>query len=76
MTSKKLSELVSGEKGIIREILRYKNENECMGIYPDMNIEVLTTDAVKGPCIIKSDNSGREIIMKKEIASQIIIDTE
>lgn len=76
MTTKKLCDLSTGEKGKIAEILKYRNENECMGIYPDMRIEVRTTDSSKGPCIIKTEHSEREIIMTRDLAAHITVETE
>jgi len=76
MVSKKLSELSSGEKGKIAGILEYKNEFECMGLYPDMRICVMTRNPSKGPCIIKTEKGQREIVMKRYLAVHINIDTE
>lgn len=75
MTLKKLFELATGESGKIKEILKYRNENECMGISPDMQIEVLPHDPAKGPCIIRTEQSQREIVMTREMAAHILVET-
>lgn len=76
MVSKMLSELSSGKKGKIADILEYKCEFECMGLCPGMKICVMTKNPSKGPCIIKTEQGQREIVMKKDLAVHINIETE
>lgn len=76
MISKKLSELSAGEKGRITNILKYKNECECMGLYPEMKICVMTRNPSKGPCIIKTERRQREIVMRRDLAAHISVETE
>ncbi|WP_048152996.1 FeoA family protein [Methanolacinia paynteri] len=76
MVLKKLCDLSAGEKGKISEISRYRNESECMGLYPGIMIEVLTKDSSKGPCIIKTESGRMEIVMKREIASHMQVEKD
>lgn len=76
MSLKKLCDVSKGKKGKIAGILKYKTECECMGLYPDMQVEVLTIDPLKGPCVIKTENDPRDIVLKREIAAHINVDTD
>ena len=74
MGLRKLCDVPKGEKGKIAGILKYKTECECMGLYPDMEVEVLTLNPSRGPCVIKKENDLRDIVLKREIAAHIDVD--
>ena len=74
MVLKNLCDLSAGERGKISEISGYKNEYECMGLYPGLTIEILTPDPSKGPCVIKTEAGLIEIVMKRDIAAHIHVE--
>ena len=47
-----------------------------MGLYKDIKIEVLTKNLTKGPYIVKPGNSQREIVLRREMAEYILVETE
>jgi len=75
MSLKKLCDVSKGEKVKIADILKYKTECECMGLYPDMEVEVLTPNP-EGPCVIKTENYRGDIVLKREIAAHIDINSD
>jgi Fe2+ transport system protein FeoA len=62
-----------GDKGRITEIKRYREELGSMGISPGSHFKVLTKDPESGPVKVLVDKGRSKILIKKEIAENVLV---
>ncbi|UUX93542.1 FeoA family protein [Methanoplanus endosymbiosus] len=71
---KKLSELESGETGIVYTIPCCEHILNCLGIRPGKSVKMVTKQPIKGPVVVIVNEI--EVAVDYEIAEKLKIKTE
>ncbi|EHQ36041.1 FeoA family protein [Methanoplanus limicola] len=73
MNSYLICELKRGDKGRVTEVKKYTEELGSMGISPGSHFKVLTKDPESGPVKLLVDKGRSRVLIKKEIAENVLV---